>query len=72
MGRSKYSEKFKREALRICELQGTRTASDKLGIRIKTLHLWQRFERIDKGQTLKGLKPGQTAKEGFNGWSVRK
>lgn len=65
MSRSKYSEEFKREALRICELQGARTASEKLGIPIKTLYLWQRLERLDKGQPLKGLKPGETAEEGF-------
>lgn len=66
MGRNKYSEEFKRE--RPCEyvrLQGVRTASEKLGIPVKTLYLWQRLERLDKGQPLKGLKPGETAEEGF-------
>jgi transposase len=65
MGKSKYSEEFKREALRICEQQGVRTASDKLGIPIKTMYLWQRAERLGRGMPLKGLKPGETAEEGI-------
>lgn len=64
MGR-KYTDEFKREALRLCEQQGVHSASDKLGIPIKTLYLWQRKERLGRGTPLKGLKPGETAEEGF-------
>lgn len=62
---SKYSEEFKREALRVCEQHGVRTASEKLGIPIKTLYLWQRTERLEHGRPLKGLKPGETVEEAF-------
>ncbi len=65
MGKSKYSEEFKREALRICEQQGVRAAGEKLGISIKTLYLWQRKERLEHGRPLKGLKPGETVEEGI-------
>jgi len=37
---------------------GARTTSEKLGIPIKTLYLWQRNERLGQGKPLKGLKPG--------------
>jgi transposase len=62
---SKYTEEFKREALRVCEQRGVRETSEKLGIPIKTLYLWQRNERLGQGKPLKGLKPGETAEEGF-------
>ncbi len=63
---NKYTEEFKREALRVCEQHGVRTTSEKLGIPIKTLYLWQRIERLgQQGKHLKGLKPGETAEEGF-------
>ncbi|WP_276624232.1 transposase [Syntrophomonas wolfei] len=61
----KYTEEFKREALRVCEQQGVRATSEKLGIPSKTLYLWQRTERLGKGKPLMGLKPGETAEEGF-------
>lgn len=61
----KYTEEFKREALRICEQHGARVASEKLGIPIKTMYLWHRTERLGKGKPLKGLKPGEIAEEGF-------
>lgn len=62
---SKYTEEFKREALRICDQQGARAAGEKLGIPIKTLYLWQRKERLEHSRSLKGLKPGETVEEGF-------
>lgn len=62
---SKYTEEFKREALRLCAQQGVRAAGEKLGIPVKTLYLWQRKERLGQGRPLKGLKPGETAEEGF-------
>jgi len=57
---SKYTEEFKREALRVCEQQGARATSEKLGIPIKTLYLWQRTERLGQGKPLKELKLGET------------
>jgi len=62
---SKYTEEFKREAMRICDQQGARATGEKLGIPIKTLYLWQRKERLEQGRPLKGLKPGETVEEGF-------
>jgi hypothetical protein len=61
----KYIEEFKREALRVCEQHGERATSEKLGIPTKTLYLWQRIERLERGKPLKGLKPGETTEEGF-------
>jgi transposase len=62
---NKYTEEFKREALTVCAQYGVRATSEKLGIPIKTLYLWQRTERLGRGKPLKGLKPGETAEEGF-------
>ena len=62
---NRYSGEFKREALKLCEQHGVRATSEKLGIPIKTLYLWQRNERLERGKPLKGLKPGETAEEGF-------
>ena len=62
---NRYSGEFKREALKLCEQHGVRATSEKLGIPIKTLYLWQRNERLGRGTPLKGLKPGETAEEGF-------
>lgn len=65
MGNTKYSSEFKKEALRICREQGVKRASESLGVSEKTLYGWQRKERLEGGEPLKGLKPGETAEEGF-------
>jgi transposase len=62
---NKYTEEFKREALRVYEQHGARATSEKLGIPIKTRYLWRRNERLGQGKLLIGLKPGETAEEGF-------
>jgi transposase-like protein len=62
---SKYTDNFKREALRVCEQHGVLGTNEKLGVPIKTLYPWQRTELLGRGKPLKGLKPGETAEEGF-------
>lgn len=62
---TKYSSEFKQEALRLCDEQGVAYASERLGVHTKTLYGWRRAQRLKNGQPLKGLKPGETAEEGF-------
>ena len=62
---SKYTLEFKTDALRVCEREGVRTAHEKLGVPEKTLYLWQRQARLERGGVIKGLRPGETAEEGY-------
>lgn len=62
---SKYSKEFKRDALRLCEREGVREASEKLGVPQKALYTWRREERLEHGEAPKGLRPGETPEQGF-------
>jgi len=62
---SKYTAEFKMDALRVCEREGVPTAHEKLGVPEKTLYLWQRQTRLERGGVIKGLRPGETAEEGY-------
>jgi transposase len=64
MGR-KYSEEFKRDALRLCEREGVKDVSEKLGVPQKALYTWRREERLERGEAPKGLRPGETTEQGF-------
>ena len=62
---SKYSKEFRRDALRLCEREGVREASEKLGVPLKSLYAWRREERHERGEAPKGLRPGETPEQGF-------
>lgn len=62
---TKYNQEFKRDALRMCEREGTREASEKLGVSVKTLYGWQRAERLERSEAPKGLRPGETLEAGY-------
>jgi transposase len=63
--RNKYSQEFRKEALRLCEREGVTSASQKLGITAKTLYAWQRSARLEHGEAPKGLRPGETVEQGY-------
>jgi len=62
---SKYSKEFRRDALKLCERESVREASEKLGVPIKALYTWRRTERLERGEAPKGLYPGETAEQGY-------
>jgi len=64
MGR-KYSEEFKRDAIRQSDREGVRSASEKLGIPEKALYGWRRKARLERGEGLPGLRAGETPEEGL-------
>ncbi len=61
----KYSKEFKEEAIKICEREGVSSASEKLGVGIKTLYRWQQENRLERGEATEGLRPGESLEEGF-------
>jgi transposase len=61
----KYSKEFKRDAVRQCEQDGVRIASEVLGVPEKALDRWRREERLEKGAAPLGLHPGETVEQGF-------
>ncbi len=62
---STYSKEFKQDALRMCEREGVRTTSEKLGVPQKALYMWQRQARLERGEAPTGLRPGETMEQGF-------
>jgi len=62
---SKYSKEFRADALRICEREGVKATSEKLGVPTKALYEWKREERLERGEAPKGLLPGETPEQGF-------
>ena len=64
-GMGKYSKEYKRDALRLCECEGVRKASEKLGVPKKALYEWRREERLEQGEAPKGLRLGETPEQGF-------
>ena len=62
---SKYSKEFKADALRLCDREGVKGASEKLGIATKALYGWRREERLERGEAPKGLRPGESTEQGF-------
>jgi len=68
---SKYSKEFRRDALKLCERESVREASEKLGVPIKALYTWRRTERLERGETLKGLHPGETRSKDINDCNAR-
>ena len=65
MNVAKYSNSFKEDALRLADREGTQSASDKLGIDKRKIYEWRKSKRLAQLRTPKGLKPGETAEEGF-------
>ncbi len=62
---NKYSKEFKQDALRLCEREGVRDTSEKLGVALKSLYAWRREERLERGEAPKGLRPGETPEQGL-------
>jgi len=62
---SKYTKEFKQDALRVCEREGVKSGSEKLGISEKLLYVWRREARLERGEAPKGLRPGETLEQGF-------
>ena len=60
----KYSEEFKRDAIRQSEREGVRATSEKLGVPDKALYTWRRKARLERGEDLPGLKVGETPEDG--------
>ena len=61
----KYSKEFKRDAVRLCERESVKIASERLGVPVKALYNWQREERLSRGEAAPGLRPGETPEQGF-------
>ncbi len=62
---SKYSKEFRQDALRLCEREGVRATSEKLGVTTKSLYGWQREARLERGEAPTGLRPGETVEQGY-------
>jgi len=62
---ARYSKEFRQDALALCERESVKAASEKLGIPTKSLYLWRRAERLERGEKPKGLLPGETMEQGF-------
>lgn len=62
---SKYTKEFRRDALRLCEREGVPATAEKLGVADKLLYTWRREERLERRETPKGLRPGETAEQGY-------
>jgi len=62
---SKYSKEFRRDALQLCEREGVKGASEKLGVAKKSVYEWRREERLERGEAAKGLRPGETPEQGL-------
>jgi len=62
---SKYTKEFRQDALKVCDRDGVKAASEKLGVSIKALYAWRREARLERGGTPAGLRPGETLEQGF-------
>lgn len=65
MQQKKYSKEFRLEAIRMAERDGVAAAAEKLGIAKRNIYEWRRVQRLEKGEVLKGLLPGETVEQGF-------
>ena len=63
---SKYTKEFRQDALKICERESVKAASEKLGVSVKALYRWRQEARLERGETPKGLHPGESLEQGFN------
>ena len=62
----KFTDEFKKDAVRLANEIGPKAAADKLDVKIKSIYTWRKAERISSGQSsIKGLLPGETAEAGF-------
>lgn len=61
----KYTDEFKKDALKLAGEIGVSKASERLDVSIKSLYAWQRAERIKQGAPPKGLKAGESPEDGF-------
>ena len=62
---SKYTKEFRQDALKVCDRDGVKAASEKLGVPIKALYTWRREARLERGTAPTGLRPGETLEQGF-------
>ena len=60
----KFTDEFKKDAVRLANEIGAQEAADKLDVKIKNIYTWRKAERVANGQvSLKGLLPGETAEQ---------
>ncbi len=62
---TKYSKEFKQDAVRQCTHESVKMVSEKLGVPEKALYRWRREERLEHGEAMPGLHPGETAEQGY-------
>ena len=62
---SKYTKEFRQDALKVCDREGVKAASEKLGVPTKALYTWRREARLERGGTPRGLRPEETIEQGF-------
>jgi len=60
----KFTDEFKKDAVRLANEIGCQAAAEKLDIKIKNLYTWRKAERIASGgQPIKGMLPGETMEQ---------
>ena len=62
---SKYTKEFRQDALKVCEREGVKAASEKLGVPMKALYRWRQEARLEPGGLPKGLQAGESLEQGF-------
>jgi len=60
----KFTDEFKKDAVRLANEIGPQAAADKLDIKIKNIYTWRKAERVASGSLpIKGMLPGETMEQ---------
>ena len=60
----KFTDEFKKDAVRLANEIGPQAAADKLDVKIKNIYTWRKAERIESGSLpIKGMLPGETMEQ---------
>ena len=60
----KFTDEFKKDAVRLANEIGPQAAADKLDVKIKNIYTWRKAERIESGSLpIKGMLPGETIEQ---------
>ena len=60
----KFTDEFKKDAVRLANEIGPQAAADKLDVKIKNIYTWRKAERIESGSLpIKGMLSGETMEQ---------